>query len=151
MYRFRKFLCVLLAVVFCLACGVWVKSANLVRLASIEGERTYFLDSASSLGLQKNSLSPFDIMRVKGECVHTTLSAYTGGRYAVKKDFAEKIAENFHAKILFFEEVNGTISYYAYTNEWADSVCLYGQKINLHIAIGDERLTVGTPIIFGGY
>ena len=133
------------------ACCIWIKVARLSRFADIEGERTYFLDSASSQGLQKSSLDWMDIARVKGECVYTEISAYAGGRYLTKDEIAEEIIKKYGAEVLFCEEVSGVLSYYAYTDAWADGVYIYGRKINLHVAVGDEYLAVGTPIVFGGY
>lgn len=151
MYRVRRFLRICLAVVIALGCCVAVKSLHFNRLADMEGKRTYFLDSASSQGLQKETLSLLDITRVKGECVQTEISAYTDNRQLSKAEIAEEITRKYQAKILFCEEVNGTLSYYAYVSAWTDSVWLYGQKVNLHVAVGETCLTVGTPIIFGGY
>jgi hypothetical protein len=118
---------------------------------TIEGERTYFLDSASSQGLQKTNLSLLDIARVKGECVTTTISNYAGGRYLMKEEIAQEIISKYGAEALFFEEVNGIYSCYAYTDKWADGIYINGQKVNLHVAVGEECFTIGTPIIFGGF
>ena len=151
MYRFGRFLHTCLALVVAVGGCILVKSGYCARLADIEGTRTYFLDSASSQGLQKNELSLLDMTRIKGECVQTEISAYAGGRYVSKEKIAQEITEKYEGNILFCEEVDGVISYYAYVADWADGVWLYGQKINLHVAVGDECLTVGTPMIFGGY
>lgn len=150
-YRFKNFICLALAVIFCLFFAVGVKAVNVSRLSEIEGEHTYFLDSASSQGLRKKTLSLADLTRVKGECVHTLLSEYEGGRYATKSDVAQAIAQKYGAEILFTEEVGETVSYYGYTSKWTDGLYLYGSKINLHIAIEGDRLAVGTPIIFDGF
>ena len=151
MLRCRNFLRMCLALVIALGCCILVKSANCTRLADIEGTRTYFLDSASSQGLQRNSLSLFDLTRVKGECVQTEISAYAQGRYLTKSEIAEEIIQKYQAEILFCEEAGGSLSYYGYVSAWSDGVWLYGRKVNLHVAVGEERLSVGTPIIFGGY
>ena len=151
MARFRNFSCTCLALAIALSCCILVKSVNCTRLADIQGIRTYFLDSASSQGLQKNSLSLFDLARVKGESVQTELSAYTDSRVLSKEEIAEEIARKYQAEILFREEVNGIVCYYAYVSAWSDSVWLYGQKVNLHVAVGETCLSVGTPMIFGGY
>ena len=151
MVRFRNFLRTCLALAIALSACVLVKSVNCARLADIEGKRTYFLDSASSQGLQKDVLSLFDLTRVKGECVQTEVSAYADGRILTKKEIAEEIAQRYQAEILFCEEVDGVLSYYAYVSAWSDGVWLYGQKVNLHVAVGETCMSVGTPIIFGGY
>ena len=150
-YRLKNFICVALAVLFTLFFAVGVKAGYLTRLADIEGKRIYFLDNASSQGLRKETLSLTEITRVKGECVFTEISAYQGGRYLSNEEIAQEIAARYEAKILFIEEVGGTVSYYAYTARWQDGLWINGQKVNLHIALGKEVLAVGTPIIFDGF
>lgn len=53
-------------------------------------------------------------------------------------------------KVLFCEELDDSVNYYCEAN-LPYSVELYGKKVNLHICIKDSGITVGTPIIFGGY
>ena len=150
-YRLKNFICVALAVIFCLFFAVGVKAVSLTRLADIEGERTYFLDSASSQGLRKESLTVSDLTRVKGECVFTEISTYDGGRYLSNEEVAVEIATRYGAITLFEEAVDGVVSYYAYTSRWQEGLYINGRKVNLHIAIGKGRLAVGTPIIFDGF
>ncbi len=150
-YRVKNFICVALAVLFCLFFAVGAKSASVTRLAEIEGKRTYFLDSASSQGLRKERLALSDLTRVKGECVFTEISTYDGGRYLSNEEIACEIAARYGAEVLIREEIDGVVSYYAYTPRWQDSLYINGKKINLHIAFGEERLAVGTPIIFDGF
>ena len=150
-YRVKNFICVALAVIFSLFFAVGVKAVSVTRLSDIEGKRTYFLDSASSQGLRKDSLSVADLTRVKGECVFTEISTYDGGRYLKNDEIAWKISTQYGAEILFTEEVDGVVSYYAYTTRWQDGLYINGVKINLHIAVGKENLAMGTPIIFDGF
>ena len=150
-YRLKNFICVALAVIFSLFFAVGIKAVGVSRLADIEGERTYFLDSASSQGLRKNALLPSELTRVKGECVHTEISTYEGGRYKTNEEIAKAIAARYHAEIYIIEEVDGVLSYYAYTEKWQDGLYINGKKINLHVAVGNGRLVVGTPIIFDGF
>ena len=151
MYRLKNFICVSLSCLFCLLLGVGVKAANVSRLSVLKGERTYFLDSASSQGLSKTELSLAELGRVKGECVQFDLQAYEGGRYATNEEIVQSILRKFQAKTRFVEEVNGTVSYYAYTPLWQDGLLLQGERVNLHIAISSSHCVVGTPVIFGGY
>ena len=150
-YRLKNFICVSFAVIFCLFFAVGVKAVSVTRLADIEGKRTYFLDSASSQGLRKEVLSISDLTRIKGECVFTEISAYDGGRYLTKEEISREVATRYGAEILFTEEVDGVVSYYAYTPCWQDGFYINGRKVNLHIAIGKGYVKVGTPIIFDGF
>lgn len=150
-YRMKNFICVALAVLFCLFFAVGAKAVSVTRLADIEGKRTYFLDSASSQGLRKERLAITDLTRVKGECVFTEISAYDRGRYLSNEEIACEIAARYGAEVLIREEIDGVVSYYAYTPSWQGGLYIGGKKINLHIAFGRERLAVGTPIIFDGF
>ncbi len=150
-YRWRNFICVVLAVGVCLFTAFCVRAVNIVRLADLKGERTFYLDSASSQGLRKNSLTVFELHRVKGECVRLDLSAKDGGRYANNQEFALKIIRAYDAEILFKEEVCGQVSYYCYTPRFDNGLLLYGQRVNFHVAVGESVCVVGTPIIFDGF
>ena len=151
LYRLKNFIYVAVAVVFSLLVFMAMKTANVSRLSSIQGERVFFLDSASSQGLMKEELSLVELGRVKGECVSFSLNTYEGGRYALSEDIAQAIAKEFDAKILLKEEIAGGTSYYCYTSRWQDHILIEGQIINLHVAVSNGQCSVGAPIIFGGF
>ena len=150
-YRLKNFICVAIAVLFCLFFAVGVKAVSVTRFAEITGKRIYFLDSASSQGLRKETLSIADLTRVKGECVFAEISIFNGGMSLTKEEIAQNIAARYGGEILFQEETCGVVSYYAYTPRWQDGLYINGVKINLHIAVGKGNLAVGTPIIFDGF
>ena len=150
-HRLKNFICVALALIFSLLIAVSIKTANVFRLSALEGERTFFLGSASSQALIKTELILSDLSKVKGECVSFALETYEGGRYLLSDDIASAIAEEFDAKILIKEEVADVTSYYCYTPRWGDEILLAGQPINLHVAVSKTQCAVGTPIIFGGF
>ena len=150
-HRLKNCICVGLALVFSLFIAVSVKTANISRLSALEGERTFFLGSASSQALIKTELRLSDLNKVKGECVSFALETCEGGRYLLSEDIASAIAEKFEAKILFKETCAGVTSYYCYTPRWQDTILIEGQPINLHVAVSNERCAVGAPIIFGGF
>lgn len=114
---------------------------SVCKLSAIEGEKTFFLDSASSQGVRATELSPFQLFRVKGEsvCIKTD------------ENTLERILSLYDAKVRFTEKVSGVTSYYCYTEKWSNGIMINGVKINLHIAVGESQTFVGTPIIFGGY
>lgn len=151
MYRLKNFVFISVACLFCVSVGVGMKIMNFSRLSALKGERMYFLDSASSQGLMKTKLALSEIGRVRGECVQFDLQSYDGGRYATSGEIVRNILERYKAKTLLTEEVDGIVSYYAYTPLWQDRLFLQGTRINLHIAISKEYCVVGTPVIFGGY
>ena len=151
LYRLKNFTCAVIAIIFSLFIAISVKATNVSRLSSIEGNRTFFLDSASSQGLMKTEVTLSELGRVKGECVSFSLMGYKGGRYASNEEVAESIIKEFDAKILIIEEIAGVTSYYCYTPYWPEGILIEGQRINLHVAVSNGQCTVGTPIIFGGF
>ena len=150
-YRLKNciaiFLSVLVALLFCIG----VRYANVSKLSALKGERAYYLDSASSQGLQKSTLSVRELFRVRGESVIVDIHEFEGGMYATNEELARAIAEQYGAKLHTIEEACGVISYYGYTPRWQEGVFVQGVFTNLHIAIGKNSCAVGTPIIFGGF
>ena len=144
----NNFIKLALAVAFSLAFCFCVKAAHLSRLSFLHGERTYYLDSASSQSLTKSKLVAWDIFRVQGESVCFTIE-----EREEKECFARSLVERLGGAILFIEEMDNTISFYAYIPTWGRGIALYGQQVNLHIAVAKENngCTIGTPIIFGGF
>ena len=146
LWRLRKGIACVAAVAFFAAACLALRAVNVSRLSAIAGDRSFYLDSASSQALCKKRLSLADLARVKGESVTFTLDA------APDPDaLARQIAEKYGAEILALEYAGGTVSYYCYTEKWTDGVCVAGRTVNLHIAVADTRVAVGSPIVFGGF
>ncbi len=144
-YKIKNCICLLFAIVFCLLTCVGVRAYHTARFAHLEGERVFYLDSASSQGLRKTELSFWDIPRVKGECVRMQFTEEDGDKYAMS------LLSSFNGEVLFIEEVCGRVSYYAYAEGLGEGIWLYGKKVNLHVAVGEGVCVVGTPIIFDGF
>ncbi len=111
------------------------------KLANLDGERTYYLYSASSQAAQKKALSFLDLGHIKGESV----------RLAYREGLVQELCAAYGAEVALTEEVGGIRSYYCITPDWADGVTVGGKRVNLHIAVRGEECVVGSPIIFGGY
>lgn len=62
----------------------------------------------------------------------------------------EKFLLSVGGEIVFSESAAGITNYYCSAN-LPYSVAIDGAKINLHIAVCENSIKVGTPIIFGGY
>lgn len=60
-------------------------------------------------------------------------------------------AKRLGAKILFSESVQNVTCYYAYTPKINNCVTLYGEKINIQIAVSESYSKIGTPLIFGSF
>ncbi len=150
-YRFKNFIYVTAAFLFAIVFCVGIRYGNVTKLSALEGERVYYLDSASSQGLQKSTLTMEELYRVKGESVSFDIAEYEGGRYKLNTELAHAIADMYGAQICIVEEVCGTVSYYGYTTQWREGIRVRGELVNLHIAINGNTCVVGTPIIFGGF
>jgi hypothetical protein len=124
--------------------GLYVK--RVVKFEDLQGERVFYLDSASSQGLLKDKISWLDFPRVRGESVR-----YSRQEQTSNEEILRSIVEKYHATVLFSEEVDGVVSYYCYTDEWTDHVRVEDKKVNLHVAISTAQCVVGAPIIFGGF
>lgn len=136
-------LLVSLALVAVVGFGIYI--SQVCRLDDLDGERVFYLDSASSQGLRKEELSLLDFARIEGESV----------RFAREGESAEAlsvwITKIYGAEVLFTEEAAGVTSYYCYTPDWKNDIAVSGQRVNLHIAVSEEECVVGTPIIFDGF
>jgi hypothetical protein len=106
------------------------------------GEHTYYLYSSSSQAEIKQTLSLDELIFVTGESV-----VIEGEPYAL----ADEILWRFGAEVCFTESTGDTLSYYCYSSRLKGGILLNGNKVNLHLALGDGRLVAGTPVIFGGY
>lgn len=145
-------LCLALASVF--ACFIGFSSANVVKLR-VDGEREFYLYSASSQAVIRSRLDFFDLPFLKGECV--TVKTDVGKSINDRLLRAREEVEKFGGVIVLEENVGGMYSLYCYfpkSSGLYDGVFVGGEKggvVNLHIAVSPSRTVVGSPIIFGGY
>lgn len=78
---------------------------------------------------------------VKGECFKTD-----------KKSFElEDFLLEFQAKKVLEESTQDGQSIYAYSPKIRYCRKIQGKTVNLQVFVGKEEITVGTPLIFGGY
>ena len=143
-YRLKNCMATALALAVCLLFGAFAYAKSSVSLYKTEGQRVFYLHSASSQGLMKTELTLCDIPRVRGESV-------CFGHEQDQKALVKRIFEEYGAKILFTESVCGVTSYYGYGAELGEPIFLGDIAVNLHVAVTESRCAVGTPIIFGGF
>ena len=125
--------------------GVGLYAASVCRLDGLQGERVYYLDSASSQGLRKEELTLLDLPRIEGESVRFSLNGES------EQALVARVTGMYDATVLFVEEGAGERSYYCYTSAWNNALALQGERVNLHIAVREGKCVVGTPIIFDGF
>ncbi|MBP5466860.1 MAG: hypothetical protein J6Y43_04800 [Clostridia bacterium] len=62
-----------------------------------------------------------------------------------------QVLEDFSAAHVFSEENEYGISYYAYSPALKYKVYLNGRAVNIHYHVGEKKIKLGTPMIFGAY
>ena len=111
----------------------------------------YAFNGKNEVYLRYNS-SNAEIVSVKKEKVKD---------YIVKKGEAvfiegEKLSpidllKTFNAKLVFIEKTEEGVSYYAYSKDVKYLKMIKGERINLHIFIGEKGSKIGSPIIYGSF
>ena len=144
-YRLKNFFALLLSVIVALLAFCAFKISAVCKFSALDGTRAFYLYSASSQSLQKQSLNFSDLFSIRGESVRFAHN----GRLA--RELAQEIINRYNATVCFTEEADGVLSVYAYTQNWNDALTLGGIAVNLHIAVSNTECVVGSPIIFGGF
>ena len=141
------FLCVVATLALGLFCAL-SKTVYVGKFVDVAGTRHFYLDGASSRAIMKSSLSVKDVRRVKGESV-----SFANENNECADTLAEKYMQKYDASLIIKEECADVDCYYAYTGNWTEYVLVDGKAVNLHIAVSKDgkRVTLGYPIIFGGF
>ena len=63
----------------------------------------------------------------------------------------KEFIDYYNAKIIFTETTSFGNSYYMYSKKIAYSKSINGKIINLHLVINQNKIVMGTPIIYGSY
>ena len=115
---------------------------------AVEGEKGYFLYSESSQAVIKESFSLKEAFFLTGQSVRVELEFKTDKE---REDWVKGELERWKAVLLFKENADGVVCYYAYCSRLGRGILLNGEFVNLHIAVRGNVATVGSPIVFGGY
>ena len=99
-----------------------------------------FSDSSSGVA-EKVSEQNYPILSATGEsfCVDSG------------KVTPEQIISRYSASLVFTEKIVEGVSYYAYSSQIKRYKRVKGEKVNLHIFVGEQVTVVGSPIIFGSF
>lgn len=69
-----------------------------------------------------------------------------------KKNFSvEECIKYFDAEIIFTEKVDGIVSLYLYSPQIKRYKTVKGERINLHVALCESYVALGSPVIYGAY
>lgn len=72
-------------------------------------------------------------------------------QFYTDQESIEKLLSDIKFEQLTKEEVEDIVILYGYTPYYSSSIFLDGKKINVQIALTDEKVVVGFPIILTGY
>jgi hypothetical protein len=111
------------------------------------GDYYIFYGGNESSSAHMVSAEGINALKVKATIKHLSGESAT----YLNQNLKEKIIQDFNAEIMFTETIANIKNYYAYTEKIENYIVLNGIKINLHIAVSQDKTTVGSPIIFGGY
>lgn len=113
-----------------------------------EGRYTFYCNSASSQAKIVNCYSGCAVFYkyILGDSLTGERVTYQGGRSV------ESVLEEYAAAVLFTEDTDGVKNYYCYSSAFPYATELYGETVNLHIAVNASgSVALGTPLIFGGF
>ena len=80
------------------------------------------------------------------------LGRIKGESFRCESDFDYlKFINEYDGEILKVEKIPQGVSYYCYTDKIKYSKEFNGKKINLHVFVGENSVTVGSPVIFGSF
>ena len=62
-----------------------------------------------------------------------------------------KFFEDMGAEIMFIEQIEDVVCYYAFCSRIKYRKQVLGHTVNLHVAIRKSQITVGSPLIYGSF
>lgn len=63
----------------------------------------------------------------------------------------DSFIKSFNARVVFVEELDEVVVYYAFSPEIKYLECVRGECVNLHVAVRKGQVTVGAPLIYGSF
>jgi hypothetical protein len=127
-------------------------SVFLISFISIFNEKPIFSSFADSYEVYIASASS------NAKIVNTTRVSYpfirskVGESCKIKNEFnLTDFLSEMDAKVIFTEQTEEGVSYYAYSKDIRYEKKIKDQVVNLQVHIGSAGVTVGSPIIFGSF
>lgn len=69
-----------------------------------------------------------------------------------KADFnLKELLDNFDAKIVMQEDLQNCVCYYAFSPKIKYIESIKGRRVNLHVAVSKDSVTIGAPLIYGSF
>ena len=107
---------------------------------------SYYLYSASSTAKTQQSISVLDLPFVEGKSVCLTFENEGAAR-----EYVAALIKKTGAYLQKSEFVGEVESHYFFSRKLGKTVAVSGLPVNLHIALSGKRVSVGSPLVFGGY
>ena len=134
-----KRLCVIIVAVMLIISGYFINSRPVFVEYSNNFE-VYLNSASSSAQIANTKFGFFSVKNIRGESFKIDIEDFN----------IEDFLNDYSARIVFVEEIEQGVSYYAYSPKIKYRSKLFGQTINLHIFIG-KQVTIGAPLIFGSF
>jgi hypothetical protein len=115
-------------------------------LAGKAYEQSYYLYSASSWAKEVKGVELWELPFVEGKSAQLEFE-----KEEQAKAYMLALVKEKNAYLQKAEFSGGTESYYYYCASGAECVRVSGLPVNLHIAVHGRFVSVGEPMIFGGY
>ena len=135
---FKKFLVVIISVL-CLA-NTYLANAQPIFKGYADNFELYVGGENTITILNVNEKFYPLVFNVRGESFKTEAAEF---------DLDEFLLQ-FDARVLFTEEIEQGVSYYAYSSKIPYRRLVLGQTVNLHVFVG-KQITVGSPLIYGSF
>ncbi len=121
--------------------GLWL-SVRPVFYGRANRLELYLKSNSSNARIVRINGNDFQLASgVKGECFKTDKKTFVLGDFLLE----------FQAQKVFEETTQEGRSVYAYSPKIRYCRKVQGKTVNLQVFVGKEEITVGTPLIFGGY
>ena len=136
----KKVFCVILAIATIVGVNLLCSLPLFYGLS--DGYTVYLNDNSSIASAVKlnSPIYPF-MAKVKGESCKVKKDGFS-----VDEFFKER-----NATILFTEELDGITCYYGYSEDIKFNTIVGDKIVNLQVAVAENSVTVGSPIIFGSF
>ncbi len=143
---FRTVVAALLLALTMFVCGLVKDDFSTAAFKNTQLRKSYYLYSASSNAKEVQTVELAEIPFIEGKSVCLTFESEEEA-----KAYADTLIEKSGVYLQTTERVDGAESYYLFSRRLGGCVWVAGVPVNLHIVLSGKRVSVGTPIIFGGY
>ena len=137
---FKRLLCMFLFAIFIM--GIWTMNVQPI-FKDYGNVYQVFLNESSSLAkvVSVDKAGFRKLKGIKGESCKVNADNFNLNEFLL----------DYSASVIFIEEIQEGVSYYAYTPKINYREEIFGKTINLHVFVGKNQVTMGTPIIYGSF